>query len=183
MNDYSDYKEQLGDNILSVLNGVALDQKKAEAEVARLEEELGLAKQALRHISENTLPTLMDECGMTEFTTTDGIKISVTETIRASIPIESQAQAFEWLKGHNHDDLIKREFKIEFGKGEEKWAEEFEKKLNEEERPLKVQVKRGVHPQTLASFVREQLKEGVDIPLSVFGASRIRSSKIKLLIQ
>lgn len=176
--DYSEFKDGPGDNLLARLSGLALDQKRAEAEVARLEEELKTAQARLRDIAEHQLPALMDEAEMSEFTTKDGIKISVKEVIRGSIPASNASKAFAWLEEHGHDNLIKREFKIEFGKDEEAWAKKFARDLAKRKRPLKVQLKRTVNPRTLQAFVREQLEEGVDIPLNLFGVFRQRFSKI-----
>lgn len=178
--DYSDHKDGPGDNLLAQLSGLALDQKRAEAEVARLEEALRKAKETLKDISEHRMPALMDEAEMSEFKTKDGIKIKIKETIRASIKDENAAKAFAWLEEHEHGNLIKREFKIEFGKDEESWAKRFQSDLAKRKKPLKHTLKRSVHPQTLSAFITEQLREGVDVPLATFGAFRQRASEINL---
>lgn len=176
--DYSEFKEKPKDNVLGQLAGMAQEQKADEALVARLEEELAAAKEKLKTISEVTIPKFMDDCGMKDFTTKDGLRIDIVETIRGSIPKASETQAFSWLEDHNSGRLIKREFKIEFGKDEEAWAKKFQADLAKRKRPLKATVKRAVHPQTLAAYVREQLEAGVAIPLDVFGVYRQRASKV-----
>lgn len=179
VHDYSDFKDGPGDNLLARLSGLALDQKEAEAEVARLEEALKAAQARLRDIAEHQLPALMDEAEMKVCQTRDGITIKIVEKIRGSIPAATAPKAFAWLEEHGHGNLIKREVKVEFGKGEEAWAKKFMADLAKRKRPLKVDLKRGVHPSTLASFVTEQLQEGVDIPLETFGVFRQRSAKIE----
>ncbi len=178
MHDYSDFKDGPGDNVLARISGLALDQKEAEAEVARCEEALKKAQERLRDISEHQLPALMDEAEVKECVTKDGIKVKIVEKIRGSIPKDNADRAFGWLEEHGHGKLVKREFKIEFGKGDEAWAKKFQQDLDKRKKKLKYEVKRGVHPSTLASFVTEQLQEGVDIPLDTFGVYRQRSSKI-----
>lgn len=178
MHDYSEFKDGPGDNVLARISGLALDQKEAEAEVARCEEALKKAQEKLRDIAEHQLPALMDEAEVKECTTKDGIKVKIVEKIRGSIPAATAEKAFAWLEEHNHGKLIKREFKIEFSKGDEAWAKKFEADLRKRKKPLKFDIKRGVHPSTLASFVTEQLQEGVDIPLDTFGVFRQRSAKI-----
>lgn len=179
VHDYSDFKDGPGDNLLARLSGLALDQKQAEAEVERLAEELKQAQNKLRDISEHQLPALMDEAEMKVCQTRDGITIKVVEKIRGSIPAPTAAKAFAWLEEHGHGNLIKREVKIEFGRDEEAWAKKFMADLAKRKKPLKHELKRGVHPSTLASFVTEQLQEGVDIPLETFGVFRQRSTKIE----
>lgn len=178
MHDYSDFKDGPGDNVLARISGLALDQKEAEAEVARCEEALKKAQEKLRDIAEHQLPALMDEAEVKECVTKDGIKVKIVEKIRGSIPATTAEKAFAWLEDKGFGKLIKREFKIEFGKGDEAWAKKFEADLRKRKKPLKFDIKRGVHPSTLASFVTEQLQEGVDIPLDTFGVYRQRSSKI-----
>ena len=177
--DYSEFQSKVGDNLLARLSGLALDQKKAEAEVARLEEELKKAQANLRDIAEHQIPSLMEEVGMKEFITEEGVKIKVVEKIRGSIPEANAEKAFAWLEKMEYDNIVKREFKITFGKEEEDWARKFESDLKKRKKKLNFVVKRGIHPSTLASFVSELLKEGVDIPLDLFGVYRQRLSKIE----
>lgn len=169
-----------GDNILASLSGLAMDQKRAEVVVARAEEALALAKAELARISEREIPDLMDKAEMTEYTTKDGIKIKISEKVRGSIPKATEAQAFAWLTENKHDDLIKREFKIGFGKNEEAWAKKFLADLQKRKRPLAFELKRTVHASTLASFVKGQLESGVDFPMDIFGVFRQRASTIEV---
>jgi len=181
--NYDDLKQDsrgAGDNILAQLSGLALDQKRAEAEVAKAEEALATAKAELSRISEREIPDLMDKAEMAEYTTKDGIKIKIKEKVHGSIPKATEAQAFEWLKENEHDNLIKREFKIQFGKDDEKWADKFLKDLQKRKRPLAFELKRTVHPSTLSSFVTGQLEAGVDFPMDTFGVFRKRSSVIEV---
>jgi hypothetical protein len=180
--DYSDIKrETVGskDNILAQLTAAAMDQLTAEKEVAVCEEALAVAKAALKRISEFTIPELMDAAETQEHTTKDGLKIKISETIRGSIPKENPDPAFKWLADNKHDDLIKREFNIRFGKGDEAWAKKFEADLKKRKKPVAVEVKRTVHASTLASFVKSQLEAGVDFPLDTFGVFRQRVSKVE----
>ena len=48
-----------------------------------------------------------------------------------------------------------------------------------EAKGLEADDKTSVHPSTLASFVREKLRDGQEIPLDVLGVHRQRISKIK----
>lgn len=176
--DYSDFKDGPGDNLLAQIGATAQEQKRAEAEVARLEEALTKAKENLRDIAERRLPELMDAAEAADFTTKDGLKVVIAETIRGSIPKANEARAFKWLEDHDHPHLIKRQFTIEFGKDQEAWAKKFEGDLAKRKKPLNVKRKNSVHPATLQSFIREQLEKGVDIPLDVFGAFRQRVAKV-----
>lgn len=179
--NYDDIKREImpNDNILAQLAGAALDQKRAELAVTKAEETLALAQAELKRLSERVIPELMDAAETTSHTTKDGIVIKMTEKIRGSIPKATEAKAFQWLKDNEHDDLIKREFKIQFNKDEEAWAEKFTRDLNQRKKKLAYEVKRSVHPSTLASFVTGQLEAGEDFPMDIFGVFRQRASKIE----
>lgn len=178
--DYSQYgdKEPVGDNAMARLTGLAADQKAAETLVEQKMKELENAKAALLKIKEHELPDLMDDLGMTEFKTTEGIKIEVEEHLRGSIPKAHEGEAFAYLENNKHDRLIKREFVISFGMGDEKWAAKFRRDLAQRKKPLNSKVKRVVAPPTLKKFVKEQLEAGVDFPLRLFGVYRQRLSKV-----
>lgn len=180
MHDYSEFKDGPGDNILAQIASKAKEQVAAEAKVARLEEQLKEAQAELRMIAEQELPALMDAAEQVKLTTKDGIEIQVAEAIRANIPEANKDKAFSWLEDNNHGRLIKREFKIEFGKDEEAWANKFERDLAKRKKPLRVSRKKAVNPQTLSAFVREQLAEGVSLPMDLLGVFRQRFTKVKV---
>jgi hypothetical protein len=182
MFDYGEYKEKPVAEIMRQIQEMAIEQRRLERLVEEKEAEFKEAKRALADVAENKLPQLLDEIGSQDFTTNDGVRIQVKEDIRASIPEECRDEAIKWLEGHNFGDLVKREFKIVFGRDEEDWAKEFQESLSQSERSLNYELKRGVHSSTLSAFVREQLKEGTDIPLSIFGVFRQRKTTIKVKV-
>lgn len=178
--DYSEFRDAPGANILAMIAAEAVNQKRAEAEVARLEEELKKAQAELRNIKEHVIPRLMDDASQVRVTTKDGITVEVEEKLRGSIPESSAEAALSYLEEHGAGAIIKRQFIIEFGKGDEAWAKKFAADLAKRKRPLLAKTKRAVHPQTLLAYLREQLEAGEAVPLEVFGVYRQRSSKISL---
>ncbi len=178
--DFKDDKREVGANMLARLSGLAVEQVHAQARVLQLEQELKQAKETFRHISENQMPKLMEEAEMEDFTNKDGVSITIDSVIRGSIPAATANQAFDWLEDHGNGGLIKREFKIDFGKDDDKWADKFERDLAQRKKPLNVKRKKAVHPQSLQAFVRGQLSEGVPIPMDVFGVYRQTFAKVNI---
>lgn len=178
-NDYLAYAQQgaTGEGELSQLSKLAEEQAAAEAEVARLEAELTKAREVARDFAERQVPELMDSIGIAEFKTATGLKIKVAETIRASITAANAARAFAWLRENGHAALIKRALTVTFGKGQDEAAEALAQEL--EGKGLDADDKTSVHPSTLASFVREKLRDGQEIPLDLLGVHRQRVSKIE----
>lgn len=180
--DYSKFKKDdgPGDNALSAITHKAQEQAQAEAEVARLEEELDEAKKKLREISWHELPKLMDDLGIPELTLDSGLVVKVGEDIRASIPKAHEAKAFAFLEENNQAGMIKRQFVIEFAREEETWANKFERDLKQRKKPLNVKRKKSVPPQTLSAWVRKELEVGKELPLDLLGVFRQRVSKVKM---
>lgn len=178
--DYSAYKAGPGDNLLAQITAEALNQKEAEAEVARLEEELKAAQNRLKHIAEKVLPELMDKAEMTVCETADGIKVKIKEKIRGSIPKGQERPAFDWLEKHGHDKLIKRKVTIEFGREDQAWARKFAADCAKRKKPLNAKTEETIHPSTLSSFITERLNAGDDVPLATFGVFRQRTTEIEV---
>jgi len=130
-------------------------------------------------ISEADLPTAMSEIGMAEFKLLDGRKIGLETETTGSITKANQAKAFDWLKEHNADAIIKHEFKVEFGKGEDELSKKLRAFLELFFKEQPVKSKDFVHPQTLGAFVREQLKSDSEFPRDIFGVYQVTRAVIK----
>jgi len=180
MFDYEEFKEKPRDQLMLEIREAAIAQMEAEKEVEAAKEILSLKEQNLKHISQHLLPKLAEEAGLQDKFTVNGITITIKEDVRANIPEAKRPEALAWLEENDHGDLIKREFKVVFGRDQEDWAAEFEQQLQESEQPLNYELKRGVHASTLTAFVKAQMAEGVDIPVDLFGVFRQQVSKIKV---
>ena len=134
-------------------------------------------KEQARLVSEEMIPAAMDEVGMEEFTLSSGDTISVENIVTATISEPNRATAFAWLRKHKHGSIIKREIKLNFGMGEDKQAKALLALLKKSKlRPTSD--KETVHPSTLKAFVKEQLAEGKDIPMDVFGVYEVRRASV-----
>jgi len=182
MTDIPDYGEDsrspiIGGNMQKALTDAADKHEALEAEIAELELLLETSKTALKELSTNTIPQIMDGM-MGEFRLDDGRVLEIGEKVRASIAGEKAGPAVEWLDDNGHSDIVKRQFIIQFNRNDEAWAKKFEADLRKRKKPLNVVRKHTVHPQTLEAFVREQLGEGVALPIDTFGIYRQKTSKV-----
>lgn len=148
----------------------------AQQRVESLEQELKEAKKELTLLEEESIPSFMQELGLSNITLLDGSKIGLTETVYASISAANHDAAMGWLIDHDHSDLIKLTVTGTFGKDEYELAKQVCEQLSQE--GAKVTSKEGVHPSTLRSFLMEQLRKGQAIPLELFGARPITKAKI-----
>jgi hypothetical protein len=154
-----------------------------EKEVAQLQIETLDKTKRIGELSLNLLPEALMQVGMAEFKLENGFSIKLVDFVRASIPTlnsiaeESDAmeraskqarrdRALAWLRDNNADSLIKNKLTAEFGKGQDKAAKQFHQAI--EKAGYHAHCEESVHPQTLNSFLREQLRNGVDIPTEPF---------------
>ena len=164
-------------NILARITLKTRELRQRRDDVVAAEEALKAAQQAVRLIEETELPELMREAGQEKLRTSDGFDVELTETLRASIPAASLPQALAWLIEHGQAAIIKRDIRLQFGKNEEEKADKaLELILNEGFMP---QDKQTVHPQTLASVIRELVAQGVDVPMALLGAHVQAGVKVK----
>lgn len=154
---------------------LAAEQLAKQEEVERLTLALDGACKELDRIRRDLLPGAMDEVGLEEARLLDGSRISIEKKVRASIPVPRRPEAYAWLRERGHD-IVKNEVVTSFGKGEESGAEGLLAEL--QARGLVVAREESVHPSTLGAFVREQLREGAEIPLDLFGVFEYREAKI-----
>lgn len=178
--DYSAYLN-IGHNRpdeLAEVTKLANDQHIAETKVANLSHQLEQAEKELAQIAEHKLPELMDELGLTNFTTSNGIKVNIKEKVRASIAVENRPKAYSWLEDNNYAGMIKSNVVINFGRDELEEANKVVEAFRSQQRVAALE--RKIEPSTLTAFIKEQLTQGKDIPLDIFGVYRQRISKIDI---
>ena len=173
-----DYPETapVGDDALARIARLATELRQAKAAVEDAETALKRANERVVQIAEHDIPEAMASVGMSELRLADGTKVTVSDNIFARITEANQQAAFEWLNENGYGNLIKREFKIGFGRDQEEWAHEFESLLDTQ--GVSFDRRQAVHPSTLKSFVKNQLEEGAEIPEDVFGVHRKSVAKL-----
>lgn len=149
-----------------------------DREIAKQEENLENLKEHFKTISEVKIPEAMNKVGMSEFKLKDGTKIQIQKYYSAKIPEGREEEAFKYLETTGNGSLIKAEVVAKFGKGEEE--REHEKALIEfmKQESIGFQQKRGVHPQTLKAFVKEQIESENPLDLELFGVYIGNKTKI-----
>lgn len=167
------------DNKLSNIANLATTQMVLEARIAELENSLEDAKEELKAVQEGSLPNAMAEVGMSEFKLTDGTKITVKPTYLANIKPEYKETCFAWLRDHGHDDIIKNNLILSFGRGEDTQFSVVMDQLKHMGLADHMTHKEEVHWQTLRGFVKEQLEAGEPLPTEEFGVYIVNKATIK----
>ena len=155
------------DEDLGSVAALAKRAKVLEREIEDLEKSLNERKEQQRKLLEESIPNMLGELGMKDFTMSDGSKITVKPFYSASIKEENRAQAYEWLRDNGHDDIIKNTVSVRFGRGEDELCETLLNLLREQNYPVEQAQK--IEPQTLKAWVREQVERGNEFPTELFG--------------
>jgi hypothetical protein len=165
------------DKELSTVSILATRQLNLEKFVADAELQLAELKEELDHVKSELLPDAMAEAGVESFTLANGYTVSIKNAVFASIPEKFKEQAFSWLRAHNAGSIIKNQFTLQFGKGDDDKADKLKQLL--ESQGLEAEIKQAVHPMTLKAFIKEQLEQGVEFPMDVFGATVKNFANVK----
>ncbi len=172
--------EQLGN-----LGALIDEAVKAQATVTELETKLKEANLALTNLTDVRIPTLMGELKLATFTTTDGVVVKVKEDIRANPGGAKDPDRFakvcQWLTENGHGGIIKHEVAMMFGTGEKESCDRVLEALDPIAKELGKEVAdtMNIHTQTFASFCREQLEQGAELP-DYFNIFRQTVAKIAL---
>lgn len=163
------------------LNTLVHEQLMAEEEVAQAEKALATAKKKLARLSEYVIPDVMEEMGINEYKTNDGLTIKLKQAIRASISEVNRSDAFGWMTDHDHEAMIKTSIVIEKPALLDDFenADELKEALQLVMDNLPSSENKSIHSSTLSAFVRDKLEDGEEIPLDTFSVFRQVTSVIK----
>jgi len=144
---------------ISSLSNQVIDLDK---EIASVESDLKTMKEKKRQLTEDLIPAVMTEHGVAEVTLANGGKVSVKKFYSCTIPAEKTEKAFDWLREHGHEGLIKHRLTIDFTRDKDDQALRVKKEL--EDKGLYPGDKEWVEPSTLRGFAREQVEAGGLLP-------------------
>lgn len=184
IHDYSDEQVEPDENEIKRLGRLVVKLAELMLEEQEADENLKRIQKERRQYEQNLIPELMEQIGMSEVTTMGGMKVTCKDVIRVSFPKDPEKvqRAFAWLRETGNDGIIKRQFTIQYGRGDGAWAEKFNELLAEQEveEHAHVEQTKTIHPTTLKSFLEKELVKGTDPPLEDFGAFQQKFAKIKL---
>lgn len=145
-----------------------------QAREAQLTQQLEVAKRELRQVREVDLPTLLDEVGVNSLVV-DGHAVTVKTEYFPNVTKANEDKFFQWLRSTGHDDIIKNEIKVAFGRGDDQKAAKLYMQLAAK---YDTTQKLSVHASTLKAFVREQMEAGNSLP-SVLDINAVRTTIVK----
>ena len=153
----------------------------AQNKLVEKQTEVIAAQVALRTIVEQRLPEAMQEAGLEEIKLSDGTSVTIKQVLSASLPSEGsiakekdEARRAElqsrqdigtaWLRDNNAGAIIQNRFQVQLS--DDKTADSIERQLQDASAPYKRTV--SVNYQTLNSYFRERLENGLPLPTDEF---------------
>lgn len=155
------------DDQLTGVSALAKRAKSLEKEIEEHEATLKGAKERYRKLTEETIPEALAEMGMSSFKMEDGSSIDIKPFYSASISEARRAEAFQWLRDHGFDDIIKNTVSVRFGRGEDELAARAINLLRAQGFPVEQTEK--IEPQTLKAWVKERVEKGQPVDSELFG--------------
>jgi|TARA_R110002167_G_scaffold4664_1_gene22035 predicted component of viral defense system (DUF524 family) len=163
---FEDVNVEVSEVSLKTLTDKANEMVKLEEEVEEKQASLKRSQKELKVLSEEEIPALLSEVGLSEITLTNGKKISTNAYYYGRITEHNQQEAFTWLQDNGHGDIIKNVISVSFGRDEDVNAEKLLSDL--QDNGYSTNGKKWVEPMTLKAFIREQVESGNDLPLETF---------------
>jgi len=147
--------------------------------IAQTEEAVKAAKSELHRIRTGPLVDLMAEAGTTKVQLEDGTALATSQIVSGSLPKEAEArkEAVDWLREHEGAGLLRSQVVVDLPKGEK--GDKLGMNLIEviEKAGFEARMEATVHPQSLAAFVRERMRDGKFVEpqkLGVFVADMVK---------
>ena len=170
-----DFEETLASSVekvdqqgLTSVAALARQIRDKEETISRLEETLKEEKKTLLKLTDEEMPAMLAEIGISSFSLDDGSTVEVKQTYGASILVDNRPAAYEWLRDNGYDDIIKNTVLCQFGRREDDRASSFA--AFAQQQGYVPEQKTEIHPQTLRAFVKERVEEGDAFPMELFGA-------------
>ena len=148
-----------------------------QTQMKKCEEHIKTLREEERLLSENEIPNLMQQAGISSLKLMDGSSVSFKPEYYAKIPVSKTNEAFDWLSFNGFGDLIKNQVSLTFGKSEDNVANSLVEDLKS--KGHNVSQKKKVEPMTLKAFVREQIQSGQKLPMDLFGVYVSNKTTIK----
>jgi hypothetical protein len=158
---------KVSDENVTGIAGLARRAKLLEKELEDLGKSLKEKEDQYRNLTEVSIPEAMASAGMKKFVMEDGSMIDVKPFYGASIPKARQAEAFQWLRDHGFDDIIKNTVSVRFGRREDELCSRLLELLRTQ--GFLPEQTEKIEPQTLKAWVKERIEKGQPVDSELFG--------------
>ncbi len=148
------------------LSDQVLKLRSLEDEFKNAEEALKKKQKEISRISEEVIPTMLSEMGLSSLKLADGSAVDVKPFYSASISVKNREAAYKWLRDNGLGDIIKNDVVVSFGRHEDNKAVDYANLAKSH--GFEPTQKLKVEPMTLKALVRERIEAGKEMPMDTF---------------
>ena len=181
--DYEDTNIEPSNVQLEELSVISDKYVELEMAIADAETLLSSLKEKKWAIVRDDLPLLMKHLGMEKFVLSNGIEISVGDSISVSIPAVRKGEAMQWLKDNDAGSLVKGARTIMFDATESKQRDAFDKLWKGKKMFADLmQITEGAHTGSLKAYFKRVSEDEGGIPddvTTLFGIYEFKQAKLK----
>lgn len=176
LNELLDEQESATPKTLAELSAIADAMQQRKGEVDRLEDKLKQAKEELRKIQEEVLPTAMQDANVPLFVFGDKT-IKLAEKYYCSVPAKRKGEIIAALREDGYSDMISNVLTVEIDKGKDNAAAALAETAAEMGfEPVRAE---DVNTGSLKALLKRRVDDGEDIDLSFYGAHRRMIAEVK----
>jgi hypothetical protein len=125
------------------------------------------------------IPEAMKKLQLSEFRTDTGYRVTIKKDLIVSLSEERRAEGIRWLEAKGHGDIVKRELKVNLGKGQEELEQKIAASIQQNFPMAPMSANDSVHHQTLKALLKKLALEGVVLP-DVFKPLEVSKAEIKM---
>jgi hypothetical protein len=144
---------------LSRLANLAITMRQIEDSIATTEQKLVELKAEYRKVTEDQIPSLMDEIGISKITLSNGLKLSTKFFATGKVLNDD---VYDWFEKEGFADIVKSELTVKTRRIEKQDLAPVKQAIREA--GLEFGEKDSIHYQTMCSFLRERINEGGTLP-------------------
>ena len=148
------------------LSDQVLKLRSLEDEFKNAEEAFKKKQKEISRISEEVIPTMLSEMGLSSLKLADGSAVDVKPFYSASISVKNREAAYKWLRDNGLGDIIKNDVVVSFGRLEDNKAVDYANLAKSH--GFEPTQKLKVEPMTLKALVRERIEAGKEMPMDTF---------------
>lgn len=159
-------EEEASGDVKAQIANMVRQLRNLQNERAELEMKVSNLKAQEAELEMKKIPDALLSAGLTEIRTVDGLKVT-TKLFVGAIPREKKGEVFAWLDHSGFGSIIKRQVSVAFDKGSTEAARQAEEAIKA--LGLDPKMTLDVHHQTWASFAKEQVGKGKQLPFDAWG--------------
>ncbi len=134
------------------------------------------AKERVRYLAEEALPSAFQSMSLQSLTLTSGRTIDLKQEVYASLSEDRMPAAVGWLVSQHADGIVKTELALQFGRNQRGECQTLANELIKQ--GYEPTVKQSIHASTLKAFIRERLAAGEPVDFDVLNARVVFCAKL-----